>query len=204
MSEWSVQALNGIETVFRLFDFAGHVFDEVEKAGRGRNLDSFAFATTSTGERVGIPRWWIRWFEPKGEVFVGGNDKKVPSEIHEKTGANPTTRLGVVHVGFWHERSTDRAAPCLAPQILCGAGSISFAPWGKNGCRWCLADLGDQISRARLSWAEAPKKGEVGHVILGADFEWLEPVPLHALTTGEEVQSHAVLLADHIAKQVAT
>ena len=67
---WSLQVMNGFETVFRTYDFGKYVQDALAHAVDARRLRHFEFSTTYRGEVAPLPRWWLRGFIPESETLI--------------------------------------------------------------------------------------------------------------------------------------
>lgn len=200
---WSLHVMNGLETVFRTFDFAKHVTDELGRAAEGRGLGRFEYSTTAGGEWATLPRWWLLGFTPSDDEIIKDGRGKV-STWRDKLGADPKVKLGLVYLFFWNDRATDRS-PVLPPQILVGGGSITFKEWGQSQAfaPSYLWKLGVQLNQHRRQ----PDFASLGatptpHLVLGGDFEWRPLVTLESLDTADKIKELANQTAEFVATKV--
>jgi len=198
---WSLHALNGLETVFRTFDFAQHITNEIERAGVGKGMAWNPYFTSSTGEAVGIPRWWLRWFEPDGSELIGTGGKTVSAKKAD-LGHDPKGNVGLVIVCFWRRRGIDRQDPILKPQVLCGVGEMVFQPWGGADFKRYLKAAADAANEGRRDWSVGKPAGSIGKLQLDDAFSWKEPVNIESLDTPESISDLATELADFMAPVV--
>lgn len=201
---WSQQVMNGLETVFRTFDFAKHISDELLRAAEGRGLNSFEYSTTYKGEVAAIPRWWLLGITRGDDEVVKNGRGKVADWMAANGGVEPEVPMGVVYLCFWHNRATD-LSPLLPPQIVAGAGTITFREWGQ-----AHAFTGGHLWELGVALNDRRRDGDLGglgtqptkHLHLSKDFEWRPIVTLESLDDGQKIRDLANNTAEFIAKKV--
>ncbi|MCB9682660.1 MAG: hypothetical protein H6733_14435 [Alphaproteobacteria bacterium] len=201
---WSLQVMNGLETVFRTFDFARHIHDELIRASEGRGLKHFEYSTTWNCGTAALPRWWLIGVTRADDEIVGNGRGKVADWMAENGNVEPSVPMGLIYLCFWSNRATD-LSPLLPPQIAVGSGLVTFKTWGKAHAFHdsYLRELGEAVNDQRhqgalLGLGTNPTK----HLHLADDFEWRPLVTLESLDDGQKIKDLANELAAFVAGKV--
>ena len=210
MTDWSLHLLNGIETVFRGYAYAREVQQKIDRDASGQGLTPGPWQEgcygpapgAKEGIHVGVHRWWLKWYEPKGREQVKAGGTKV-APLFDSDGTPILLPIGLVQVCFWHDRKSDRIAPVLRPQVICGAGTISLHEWGSSHeHKKYLEQVADRINIERRTWESPGPKGRLPdtHATLRTDWEWLDPLALEDLDSQARVAEVAQQFADHMTR----